>query len=381
MGIKIPVCVPRVPKNASYYVNQLIDRNWIGSNCRPADINFITKLEQGFSRFMGTAYGIAVNSGTTALQLAVAALGIGPGDEVIIPDFTMIATAAAVLHAGATPVFTDVNPGDWCMNTGQIESVITSRTKAIIPVHIYGYPVDMDSLLKLAENHGLWVIEDASEAIGAEYKGRHAGSIGHAGCFSFYSNKTVQCGEGGILITNDEKIAEKARLLKNHAFTHTRFIHKQIGYNFKMSNLAAAFAFASFEEIEDSISGKIENAGIYHRELSRINGIQLPPPGSSKCVNSYWMYGILVEENKFGCDKQSLRQVLMDKYGIETRDFFYPMHKQPALKKAVQGIDKKRFPISERLWDQGLYLPSSVDIGNDEIEYVANAIRQECRVH
>ncbi|NQT90532.1 MAG: DegT/DnrJ/EryC1/StrS family aminotransferase, partial [Candidatus Omnitrophica bacterium] len=255
----IPVCIPAVPKSAKKYVNAAIDKNWVSSLCLDEEVNFIKKLEDGFSAFVGAKYGIAVTNGTTALDLAVAALKIGPGDEVIVPTFTMIASASSVIHNGARPVFVDSDPDTWCIDTELIEQAITEKTKAIMPVHIYGYPVNMDKVIDIASKHKLYVIEDAAEAIGTEYKNRKVGSIGDIGTFSFYANKTITSGEGGIVVTSNEELSKRVSMLKDQAFGQPRFIHEDIGFNFRMNNLTAAYAYASFEEAQEYIEKKIKN--------------------------------------------------------------------------------------------------------------------------
>ena len=256
--MKIPVCVPVVPKKAKQYVNEVIDKNWVSSLCLDEEVNFIDKLETGFSAFIGVEHGISVTSGSTALDLSVATLGIGPGDEVIVPTFTMIATVNAVIHSGAKPVFVDVDENTWCIDVTKIEKNITSYTKAIIPVHMYGYPCDMDSIIDIARKYNLHVIEDSAEAIGTQYNNQLVGSFGIISCFSFYANKTITSGEGGILVTNNDEIAQKARKLKNHAFGEPRFLHDEIGFNFRMNNLTAAYAYASFEEVSHYIGKRIK---------------------------------------------------------------------------------------------------------------------------
>ncbi|MDI6737846.1 MAG: DegT/DnrJ/EryC1/StrS family aminotransferase, partial [Nanoarchaeota archaeon] len=247
----IPVCEPCMAGKELEYVSDCIKTNWISSNGR-----YITQFEDSFSRYCGTKYGIGCSNGTVALHLALAAIGIGPGDEVIIPDFTMIATANAVAYCGATPIPVDSEPRTWNMDVRQIKEKITSKTKAIMPVHIYGHPVDMDPLLKLAKEHNLLVIEDAAEAHGALYKNRKTGSLGDAACFSFYANKLITTGEGGMVVTNNEQIAEKARLLRNHAFGKPRFVHNEIGFNYRMTNIQAAIGCAQMEKIDEFVDAR-----------------------------------------------------------------------------------------------------------------------------
>ena len=371
----IPVCVPVIPKNAKRYVDAVIERNWVSSLCFDEEVNFIKKLEEGFSSYIGVRYGIAVTNGTTALQLALSALKIGPGDEVIVPSFTMIATASSVVHVGARPVFADADPETWCIDAGQVERFITAKTKAIIPVHIYGYPVDMDTIMSIATKHKLRVIEDAAEAIGTEYHGRKAGSFGEISCFSFYANKLVTSGEGGIVVTNDEQLARRAAMLKDQAFGKSRFIHEDVGFNFRMNNLTAAYAYASFEEVETSLRGRVGNANLYNELLDDIEGITLPPKSENGTLNSYWMYGILIDPKRFGRTKSEVRQLLKSEHSIDTRDFFYPMHRQPIMIERGYVDASVQMPVSEKLWDQGLYLPSSTNLAKEEIHSVVRALK------
>ena len=372
--MRVPTCIPVIPKNAKKYVNAAIDKNWISSLCLDEQVNFIEKLEKGMARYVGVRYGVSTTSGSTALDLALATLGIKPDDEVIIPSFTMIATAHAVIHNGGIPVFVDADEETWCMDTSLIEQTITGRTKAIIPVHIYGHPEDMDKINAIAEKHNLYVIEDAAEAIGTQYKGEMAGSLGNIACFSFYANKIITSGEGGILVTDNENFAKRATMLKDQAFGVPRFIHEDIGFNFRMNNLTAAYAFASFEEVEDAVEKRRRNAKLYSEGLSDIEGITLPPE-KDYAKSSFWMYGILIDEAVFGFSKTKVKDILKQKYTIDTRDFFYPMHRQPSLIKRDYVRDDISMPISEKLWNCGLYLPSSTNLKEAEINYVVEAIR------
>ena len=374
--VKIPVNIPAVPKNAKKYVNAVIDKNWVSSLCLDEEVNYIRKLEEGFSSFLGVNYAISVTSGSTALDLAIATLEIGSADEVIVPCTTIISTANAVIHNRATPVFVDVDPYTWCINPDLIESAITKNTKAIIVVHLYGYPCDMQRISGIAQKYNLSIIEDSAEAIGTRYNGELAGSIGNIGIFSFYANKTITSGEGGMLVTNDVTLAKKARMLKNQAFGETRFIHDHIGFNFRMNNLTAAYAYSSLEEVQFNISKKIRNAQLYNNLLGDINGITLPPESKGSSINSYWMYGILINEKEFGINRDRLTTILKSEYGIETRNFFYPMHKQPIMLKLSFAKKIDRNVTSEMLWERGIYLPSSILLTEEEIFYVADAIRR-----
>ena len=363
-GKTIHVCEPTQWGNEKKYVKKCMDTNWISSLGE-----YIPKFERLFARKMGTKYGVTANNGTTALHLAVAALGIGPGDEVIIPSHTMIATPNSIRYAGATPVLVDSELKTWNIDADKIEERITRRTKAIMPVHTYGHPCDMDKIMRIAKKHKLYVIEDAAEAHGSIYKGRKIGSIGNAACFSFYANKIITCGEGGMVTTNDKRLADKMRVMKNHAFSHERhFWHKMLGFNYRMTNIQAAIGLAQTENLEKYANKRISNAMLYNSMLKDIEDITLPP--STKGIkNVYWMYGILLNK-KSKVTRDTLRYELAAK-GIETRTFFVPIHLQPVYK----GWFKGRYPVAEHLCMNGLYLPSSTSLKEKEIRFVAKAVK------
>jgi perosamine synthetase len=361
----IPVCEPTLRGNETEYVLDCIESNWISSAGK-----YIPRFEEAFAEACGTRYGVACVNGTVALHLALATLGIGPGDEVILPTFTMIATINAVTYTGATPVLVDSEPVTWNMNLNQVADKITSRTRVVMPVHTYGHPVDMDPLVEMAERHGLYIIEDAAEAHGAEYKGRRAGSLGHAGCFSFYANKVITTGEGGMITTDDPDIARLASHLRDHAFSEERhFWHKYLGFNYRMTNLQAAVGLAQAEQMESFIQARRANAARYTAALQSIPGIVTPPEaGWAKSV--FWMYSILVED-EFGMTRDQLRAYLAE-HGIETRTFFIPMHLQPIYYQAFKG---QRYPVSEMLCQRGFYLPSASSLTSREIDYVTGMVR------
>ena len=363
----IPVCEPTLGGNEMKYVQQAIETNWISSAGR-----FIRDFEARFAELCGVQYGIACANGTVAMHLAMATLGLEAGDEVIIPTFTMIATANAVTYCGAKPVLVDMEPDYWQMDLNQVEAKITPRTKAIVPVHIYGHPTDMDALMALAEKHGIMVIEDAAEAHGAEYKGRRTGGLGHAAGFSFYGNKIITTGEGGMVTTNDRTLAQLAWNLRDHAFSHERhFWHKFVGFNYRMTNLQAAVGLAQVEQLDGFVAARRRNAAEYNCRLYGIPGIRTPAE-APWAKNVYWMYGIMVDETEYGMSRDALRRVLAD-HGIETRTFFIPMHCQPVYWQQFKG---ERYPVAENLCKRGFYLPSASSLSLDEIEYVAGVIRK-----
>ena len=364
----IPVCEPTLTGNEAKYVLNCLKANWISSKG-----NYIEKFESMFSEYCGAKFGIACNSGTSALHLALLSLGIGKGDEVIIPTFTMIATCNAVIYCGAKPVLVDANKKDWCIDAAKIEEKITEKTKAIVPVHIYGHPCDMGPILKLAKKYGLYVIEDAAEAHGAEYKGKKVGCLGNAGCFSFYGNKIITTGEGGMVVTNDKAIASKARLLVNHAHATHRFLHNHIGFSYRLTNLQAAIGVAQMEHIDELIESRIKNAQLYNKILKGL-GITLPPQ-RKWAKNVYWMYGILIKDD-FGVSKENVIKKLKEK-GIETRSFFYGMHLQPIYRKQIENFPNTngKFPVSDHLSKNGMYLPSGSSLTEKQIHYIADSIK------
>jgi perosamine synthetase len=373
----IPVCEPYLCGNELKYVTDCLKSNWIGSMGK-----YISLFEESFANFCDTKYGVGCSNGTTALHLALASLGIGPGDEVIIPDFTMIATANAVIYTGAKPVLIDSELETWNINVAKIEEKMTKKTKVIIPVHTYGHPVDMDTIKELANKYNLFVIEDAAEAHGAEYQGKKIGSLSDIACFSFYSNKIITCGEGGMLVTNNEKFADKAKLLRNHAFTKPRFLHHELGFNYRMTNIQAAIGLAQTENADKLVNARINNAKIYNNLLKDVPGIRLPPK-KDWAKNVYWMYGILIND-EFGIGTQNLREELFKK-GIDTRSFFVGMHNQPLFK------DEKKdnyptlsgdFSNSEYLEKRGLYLPSSSALTESQINKIVaviKSIQEKCQ--
>jgi perosamine synthetase len=364
----IPVCEPTLSGNELKYITEAVETNWISSAG-----SFIRRFEALFAEKVGTRYGVACANGTVALHLALATLGLEPGDEVIIPTFTMIATANAVTYLGAKPVLIDAESRTWNMDVEQVESKITPRTRAIVVVHTYGHPVDMDVLNDVATRHGLFVLEDAAEAHGARYKDRPVGSLGDAASFSFYGNKIITTGEGGMVTTNREDVARLAWNLRDHAFsTERHFWHKYLGYNYRMTNLQAAVGLAQTEQLEQFVAARRANAAYYTRLLSKIPGV-VTPPEASWVTNVFWMYGIMLED-EFGLTRDALRQGLAHR-GIETRTFFIPMHCQPIYFDQYRG---ERYPVSEDLCRRGLYLPSASNLTRHDIEVVVEAIK-ECR--
>lgn len=330
----------------------------------------ITSFENEFAEYCGCKHGVAVSSGTTALHLAVAAASIGPGDEVLISASTNIATALAVIHNGAVPIPVDSESTTWNLDLDLIESLITPRTKAIIPVHLYGHPVDMDRLMEIATRHKLLVIEDCAESHGATCRGRMTGSFGDMSCFSFYANKVITTGEGGMITTNDDSLAERLKLLRNLAFTKPRFWHQEAGYNFRMTGYQAAMGLAQFRKIEDIIAKKRLLAQTYNDLLSGIAGLQLPAE-AEWARNVYWMYAVVVDP-AFGMTRDEL-MARLKKDGVDTRTFFCPMNQQPCLR-VREGFREIPCPVADRLWETGLYLPSTYTLGEQTLREIAGSI-------
>ena len=367
----IPVFEPVVEEEDIEAVVQALRRGEISGSFG----TFIPEFEQAFAAYCGCEFGVAVSSGTAALMLAVAVAGIGPGDEVLVSACTNIATALAVVHNGAVPVPVDSEELTWNLDLDLIPSLITPKTKAILPVHLYGHPVDMDRLMEIAREHGLIVIEDCAESHGATCRGRMTGSFGSLGCYSFYANKVITTGEGGMVVTNDASLAEKLRLLRNLAFTTPRFRHDTAGYNFRMTGYQAAMGLSQFRRIEQIVSDKRRVAHLYNQALEGIPGIRLP--GEAEWArNVYWMYAIVVEP-EFGMSRSELMKRL-ESDGVETRTFFCPMNQQPCLK-SRPGFREIPCPVADRLWETGLYLPSAHSLQEDTIAMIADSIRRDYR--
>lgn len=367
--MRIPVCTPTLTGKEWKYVKECLDTNWISSKGY-----FIKEFENKFAEYIGVKYGVTTTSGTTAIHLALASLGIGKGDEVIVPTFTMVGSVFPIIYCGAKPVLVDSEPETWNIDVDKIEEKITTNTKAIMVVHIYGHPCDMQAIMEIAEDHNLYVIEDAAEAHGAEYKGRKVGSFGDVSCFSFYANKIITTGEGGMLLTDEKKIYERANMLKDMAFTkERRFLHYEIGYNYRMTNLQAAIGLAQLERIDEFVEARRRNARLYNKLLRDVEGITLPPE-KEWAKNVYWMYSILINKEKFGMSRDELMKRLGEKR-VETRPFFVPMHQQPVFRRLGLFRDEK-YPVAERLSSEGLNLPSSSSLTEKDIYLIVNKIKE-----
>lgn len=369
----IPVCVPLLKGKELEYLKDCVDSNWISSKGR-----YVDEFEKKFSGYCNCKYGVTTTNGTSSIHLALESIGLKKVDEVMVPAFTMISSVFPIIYCGAKPVLVDADPETWTIDVNQIEEKISEKTKAIMPVHIYGHPCDMDPVLKIAKKHGLFVIEDAAEAHGAEYKGKRTGGIGDIGCFSFYANKIITCGEGGMMVTNDEAIATHAMSLKNLSFEGGKrrvYLHSEVGYNYRLTNLQAAVGLAQFEHINEFVNMRRKNAQIYGEFLGDIPGLRLPLE-KEWAKNVYWMYSILIEP-EFGLGRDELMEELA-KRGVETRSFFSSMNQQPVFKN-MGFFEGEEYPVAESLSRKGLYLPSSSGLKLEEIRYVCESIADICR--
>lgn len=365
----IPVCEPLILDQDRAYARDAIESGWISS-----DGHYLRTFEERWAAYCGVRHGVAMCNGTVALEAAVAALELEPGSEIILPSFTIISCVLAVLEAGCVPVLVDSEPDTWCMDVRKVAERITPRTRAIMPVHMYGHTVDMEPLWELAAQHGLKIVEDAAEAHGADYRGRRAGSLGDLGCFSFYANKIVTTGEGGMVVTNDDALAERLRSLRNLCFQPPRrFLHARLGHNYRMTNVQAALGVAQVERVEDHVARKRRMAVAYGERLASLQPRIHLPVERSWGKNVYWMYGLVLgDEVPF--DAQELARRLRE-LGVDTRPFFVGMHEQPAL--LERGLFKGEwYPVADRLARRGLYLPSGLGITAGQIETVSEAVHK-----
>ncbi len=366
--LSVPVNEPLLNGNEKKYILECIKTGWISS-----EGPFIKEFEDKFAKKVNREFGIAVANGSAALEIAIAALNISKGDEVIMPTFTIISCAAPIVRVGAKPVLVDSDPKTWNMDVTQIEDKITSKTKAIMIVHIYGLPVDVDPILKLAKKYHLKLIEDAAEMHGQTYKGKPCGSFGDISVFSFYPNKHITTGEGGMVLTNDEKLAERCRSLRNLCFqAKKRFIHEELGWNFRMTNLQAALGLAQLERLEEFVKRKRVMGKLYTRLLSKIDRIQLSPERTEYAKNIYWVFGIVLSEKVRFDAEEAMKRLAELKIG--TRPFFWPMHKQPVFLK-MGFFKNEKYPVAEILSTRGFYLPSGLALSKQQIKQVVNSVK------
>lgn len=367
----IPVCEPMLAGNELKYVTEAVSTGWISSSGK-----YVTEFENQFAEYCGCKYGIAVCNGTIALHLALIGLGIGKGDEVIVPTFTMIASAFAVCYTGAKPVFVDADKDTWNIDVKKIEEKITSKTKAIMPVHIFGKMCDMDAIHALAKKYKLYVLEDAAEAHGASYHGVKAGASSDIAAFSFFANKNITTGEGGMVVTNNKEFYDRARYFKNVCFPldgPRNYQHEDIGYNYRMSNVVAAIGLAQVEKADDYKEMRIRNHQLYKKYLSDVPGILFQSEPDKDCIDVCWMNTIVIDPAKYGHHKDELIAHLKENE-IDTRLLFTGMHKQKAM--MDYGCDcSGEYPVCEWLTENGFYLPSSSSLTEEQIIFISKVIR------
>lgn len=362
----IPLCIPDIRGNEWKYVKECIDTNWVSSVG-----SYVNLFEEKFAEYLSAHSAVVTVNGTAAIELALLTLGIGLEDEVIVPSMTFISPVNTVKYVGATPVFCDVCRDTFVMDTSKIEELITPKTKAIIPVHIYGHPVDMDKVMELAKKYNLYVIEDATEALGSKYKGKSVGTIGDIGAFSFNGNKLITTGAGGMLVTNSEEYGSRAKFLSTQTkvvLDNKAFYHPEVGYNFRMPNLLAAFGVAQLENINEYLKIKKENAYYYNKLLKDVKGITLPIE-KEWAKNCYWLYSILVEDD-FKVTRDELIKILSEN-GIESRPFFMPVHDMPPYVDCLHGS----MDVTNEISAKGINIPSSVSLTKENIEFICSVIK------
>lgn len=365
----IAVNEPLLNGNEKKYLCECIDTGWISS-----EGSFVTRLEEGMADYVGRKYGIAVCNGSVALDLAVEALELQKGDEVIMPSFTIISCATALVRKGVVPVLVDSCPDTWNMDTGQLENKITDKTRAIMVVHIYGLPVDMELVIKIAEKYNLIIIEDGAEAHGLEYHGRKCGSFGTVSVMSFYPNKHITTGEGGMVLTDDAEIAKRCRSFRNLCHKEgQRFVHEELGYNFRMSNIQAAVGVAQLEKLEEHLIIKRRIGKKYQETLQGCRHLQFPTAQTAYAENIYWVFGLVIEEN-IAVSAAEAMKFLADR-GIGCRPFFYPMHRQPVFMKLGMFVGE-HYPVAERLAEKGFYIPSGLALTEEQTDYVIQAVKE-----
>jgi len=361
----IPVSEPNLKGKELEYITDVVKSTWISSTGK-----YINEFEKMFAEYTGVNYAISVSNGTVALHLALLALNIGPGDEVIVPNLTYIATANSVTYVGATPVFADSEKDTWNIDPKSIERLITKKTRAIIPVHLYGNPCNMNAILKIAKTNNLFVIEDAAEALGSEYFGQKTGSFGDISTFSFYGNKTITTGEGGMVVTKDSEMANKLRILKGQGMNpNKRYWFDIIGYNYRMTNMQAALGCAQMERVDELVKAKRNIAQLYDKYLMDIPNIIIPTE-KFHTINTYWMYSIIL--NNYSREKREKFREELEKLGIETRPFFYLITEMPPYSRYKNSECK----VAKLLADKGLNLPSSTLLKKEKIEYICGKVKK-----
>jgi perosamine synthetase len=359
MKLKYPVYQPNLAGNEQKYVQECLDSTWISSKGK-----FIKQFQENFSNFTGIKYSVAVSNGTVALHVALLALGIGIDDEVIVPTFTYIASVNSITYTGAKPIFVDSDPITWQIDTNKVEKIISKKTKAIMAVHIYGHPCEMDGLKKIADKFNLFIIEDCAEAIGSYYKGNHVGMFGDISTFSFFGNKTITTGEGGMVCTKSGKLNELVVRLKGQGLAKNQeYFHDIIGYNYRMTNICASIGCAQLERVDHILSQKRKVTQYYINELNNLPVEFHQETGGIK--HSYWMFTILVKSEN---ERSDLRKHLAEN-GIETRPSFHPVHTMPMYE------TNEKFEVAENLGERGINLPSYPDLSEEDIKYITDKIK------
>ena len=371
--MNVPVNTPVFNGNEKKYLIDCVDTGWISSAG-----SYIERFEEGMAKFVGQKYGVAVSNGTAALEDAVLALNLPKGSEVILPDFTIISCVQAIVKAGLIPVPVDCTADTWNLDVTKVEAKINDKTKAIMVVHIYGLPVDMDPIWALAKKYNLLVIEDAAEAHGLTYRDKQCGSLGDISIFSFFPNKLITSGEGGMVMTSNDAYYERAKQVRNLFFdSERRYIHSEFGSNFRMTNIQAAIGLAQLEQIDKTLVRKREIGAYYQEALNGIDGIQLPVPKTDYADNIYWVFGIVLKDPDRKADELMKK---LGERGIGTRHFFYPIHKQPALTRegccTSEQLDDSQFKNSNYICEHGFYIPSGLGLTLKEQEYVVEAIKE-----
>jgi perosamine synthetase len=366
----IPVNTPLITKEDTDYVTKAVSEGWISGEGK-----YVAEFEEAMGLLCKRKHAIAVSNGSVAIDLAIEALGIGGGDEVILPSFTIISCLAQILRNGATPVFVDALPDTWNMDVSQVESLISPKTKAIMAVHTYGIPVDMDPLIDMASRHGIPIIEDAAEAHGIEYKNRVAGSMGLVSTFSFYANKNITTGEGGMVLTDDGALASKIRTLRNLAFMpEKRFFHEELGWNSRISSIQAALGTSQIKRISSINKRRREIGQTYQEAFSALKNAGLPVSKTDYAENNYWVFGLTINADFDLTAAQIMRK--LEERGIGARPFFHPLHDQPVLLKYFGGKSKQDLPVSSYLGAKGFYIPNSLGLRADELDRIVDTVYQ-----
>jgi perosamine synthetase len=369
----IPVNIPLITEEDVEYVSKAMRETWVSGEGK-----YVAEFENSFAQLCNREFGIAVANGTVALDLVIEALELNPGDEVILPSFTIVSCKNQILRRGAIPIFVDALPDTWNMDVTQVEALITPKTRAIMAVHIYGLPVDMDPLLEIASRHGLPVIEDAAESHGLMYKEKIAGSMGLVSTFSFYANKNITTGEGGMIVTDDSAFAEKIRQLKNLSFIpERRFLHNDLGWNGRLSSIQCALGSSQTKRLNEIVDKRVRLGEIYQNAFADIPNILLPKNSTPYSRNNYWVFGIVLQKS-FGLTAKEIMDIL-DIQGVGTRPFFFPLHKQPLLEK----FNHRKFslPVSENLGEFGFYIPNGLGMVDSQVETVIGRVREVLTNH